>query len=60
MKRCIETICSKLNLIRLSKNTKIVGPDINIDFKTPYKVTINDVQSLIKRNTSDYSSTMYT
>lgn len=60
MKRCIETICSKLNLIRLSKNPKIVGPDIDIDFKTPYKVTVSDVQSLIKRNTTDYPSTMYT
>ena len=60
MKRCIETICSKLNLIRLSKNPKIVGPDIDIEFKTPYKVTVSDVQKLIKRNTSDYLSTMYT
>ena len=60
MKRCIETICSKLNLIRLSKNPNIVGQDINIDFKTPYKVTVSDVQSLIKQNTSDYQSTMYT
>ena len=60
MKRCIETICAKLNLIRLSKNTKIIGSDIDIDFKLPYTVTIDDVQSLIKKTSNDYLSTMYT
>ena len=60
MKRCIETICSKLNLIRLSKNKKIIGPNIDIEFKTPYTVTIQDVQALIKTNTTDYPTTMYT
>lgn len=60
MKRCIETICSKLNLIRLSKNPKIIDPCIEIEFKIPYNVTIEDVQSLIKLNKNDYPTNMYT
>ena len=61
MKRCIETICSKLNLIRLSKNPALIGKDIDIDFKTPYTVTIDDVQKLIKlNNDNDFPAMMYT
>jgi ATP-dependent Lon protease len=61
MKRCIETICSKLNLIRLSKNPNLIGKDIDIIFETPYTVTINDVHKLIKVNkNNDFPAMMYT
>ena len=61
MKRCIETICSKLNLIRLSKNPNLIGKNIDIIFEIPYTVTINDVQKLIKFNSdNDFPTMMYT
>lgn len=60
MKRCLETICSKLNLIRLSHNTKILGDDIDIPFKIPYTVSIDDVRKLIKVNPLDIPINMYT
>ena len=60
MKRCIETICSKLNLIRLSQNSKILGNNIDIDFKIPYEVTINDIKLLIKKNETEIPINMYT
>jgi len=60
MKRCLETICSKLNLIRLSHNTKVLGNDIDIPFKAPYNVTTDDVRKLIKVNTLDIPINMYT
>ena len=59
MKRCIETICSKLNLIRLSNNPKILGDNIEIDFTLPHKVKIEEVQKLIKQTAQDFPANMY-
>lgn len=59
MKRCIETICSKLNLIRLSQNPNILGENIEINFTTPHKVKLEEVQKLIKIITTDFPVNMY-
>ena len=59
MKRCIETICSKLNLIRLSQNPKILGENVEINFTLPHKVKIEEVQKLIKTISTDFPVNMY-
>ena len=49
LKRCLETIYTKLNLYRLTlPNTKLVGKDMPISVTFPFTVTPSVVDKLIK------------
>ena len=57
LKRCIETIYTKLNLFRLIKpGTKsFITEQINIKVEFPYTVSTSDVDNLIKQNKQSLS-----
>ena len=50
MKRCLETIYSKLNLYRLmDSNTNLFNKELTIDVKFPFEVDKENVDKLIKK-----------
>ena len=50
MKRCLETIYSKLNLYRLmDSNTNLFNKELTIDVKFPFEVDKENVNKLIKK-----------
>ena len=65
LKRCIETICSKLNLYRLMKeDTNLFKKSISIDndkkVTFPFQINISTIDKLLKRsNNSDPPFGMY-
>lgn len=51
LKRCIETIFSKLNLYKLTKpDYHIYEKSLKLDVKFPFTVTKNNIESLLKLN----------
>ena len=60
LKRCIETIYSKLNLFRIMKpETNLFMKDMNIQVTFPFTVTIEVVQRLLKQEDTPVNNMMY-
>ena len=63
LKRCIETIHTKLNLYRLIKpDTKLFENETTLEVKFPFKVTREVVQKLLKNDNKEKNlilSTIY-
>ena len=54
LKRCLETIFTKLNLFRLVKSgTKLFNKDTTLKVEFPFTVTPDVIDKLIKKNTGD-------
>jgi len=61
LKRCLETIHTKLNLFRLMKtDTNLFNFDTSLKVKFPYTVTPDIVSKLIKKNKVSVPYGMYT
>ena len=51
LKRCLETIYTKLNLFRLMKSeTNLFDKDISLKVEFPFTVTPDIIQKLVKKN----------
>jgi ATP-dependent Lon protease len=60
LKRCIETIYSKLNLFRIMKpETNLFMKDMNIQVTFPFTVTLEVVQRLLKQEDTPPNNMMY-
>ena len=60
LKRCIETIYSKLNLFRIMKpETNLFMKDMNIQVTFPFTVTLEVVQRLLKQEDTGPNYMMY-
>ena len=60
LKRCIETIYSKLNLFRLMEpGTNLFGADLSIKVEFPYTITVDTVRSLLKMDAASSHAHMY-
>jgi ATP-dependent Lon protease len=60
LKRCIETIYSKLNLFRIMKpETNLFVKDLNVHVEFPFTVTNDVVQKLLKQESAPPNNMMY-
>ena len=60
LKRCIETIYSKLNLFRIMKpETNLFVKDLNVHVEFPFTVTNDVVQKLLKQENTAPNNMMY-
>lgn len=60
LKRCLEVICTKLNLYRLMKpGSKLFEKETALDVSFPYTVKVDVVRKLIKNTESDARAAMF-
>jgi ATP-dependent Lon protease len=60
LKRCLETIYSKLNLFRLMKpGTNLFGEDLALQVEFPFTLTIDIVRKLLKLDQQKSDHMMY-
>ena len=60
LKRCIETIYSKINLFRIMKPTcNLFEKELNVQVSFPFTVTTDIIQKLLKQESSGPMNMMY-
>jgi ATP-dependent Lon protease len=60
LKRCVETVYSKLNLFRIMKpETNLFIKDLNIQVTFPFTVSIEVIQKILKHDEQMPNNMMY-